>query len=60
MLKNWACVSAEKTESQKPTAKTNLAPPTLVAAILISSSISDRNRGKFKPAAAFVTTGAVC
>src|SRR5215510_7113065 len=40
MLKNWACASARKTESKKPTAKATLAPPVLVAAILISRSIS--------------------
>src|SRR5215813_14676233 len=40
MLKNWACASARKTESQKPTAKATLALPALVAAIVISRSIS--------------------
>src|SRR5262249_23221189 len=40
MLKNWACASARNTESQKPTAKAPLAPPALVAAILIKDRFS--------------------
>src|SRR5262245_47233704 len=39
ILKNWAFDSAKEATSQKPTASTNLAPPALVAAILISSDL---------------------
>src|SRR5262245_25375077 len=44
ILKNWAFDSARKAPSQKPTAKISLAPPALVAAILIKMIPCSKSR----------------